>query len=714
VNQGEGFPQEAEQMQQSLISVAVFLLSIVVLGQNPSVRAPGQSTESERQAQERQFLARRDNFSSGRELLLGKRVPFDPDELLRDGWTEKLKSTLDSMPEMHDERYETAPLKGAYLADTLYLPENVQLTGHTIVLANYIVFEGKNPVIKGNFDLHFYPTKPVAVLETTLTEALRKKASVLNVKFGRKPSLPSFSLIQDLAQPGTHTITLDTSGAKEQTDSKPPRKPAPKLRAGLLPVAFSQKVCPTSCDDNGANGNPGTTGTFGTPGTDGLSPAKAPNGSCAAIFNGQGGSPGGDGTPGGDGGTAGNGEPGHDGGAISVAIVDGDTNTYTFNANGGDGGKGGNGGDGGAGGNGGRGGDGGDGVVCNCQVGDGGDAGQGGGGGKGGKGGNGGNGGNGGKGGTITGSFPANGVQPSTSVLGGHGSGVGGGGVGGRGGNPGSAGNPGNGAIGCTSTGAGGGRNFGGAGGVPGNAGNAGTATGQNGQPGTSNVTRRTTTTSGGGGITPNPCLNGATIAPSGSGAFTSGGGGGIAPTCSPIIVDTRGEGFPLTSAQAGVMFDITGTGHPVQLAWTMLGAHDAFLALPGPDGLVHNGTELFGNFTPQPQSAHPNGFLALAQYDKPENGGNGDGVIDEKDAVFSRLRLWIDENHDGICQSGELHTLPELGVFSLGLKYVESRRTDDFGNQFRYRARVNPDPSDGESDVGRWSYDVFLTTTNK
>jgi hypothetical protein len=167
-----------------------------------------------------------------------------------------------------------------------------------------------------------------------------------------------------------------------------------------------------------------------------------------------------------------------------------------------------------------------------------------------------------------------------------------------------------------------------------------------------------------------------------------------------------------LTSAAAGVRFDITGTGQPVQLAWTERGSHDAFLVLPGPDGLVHNGKELFGNFTPQPQSEHPNGFLALAQFDKPENGGNSDGIIDERDAVFSRLRLWIDENHDGVCQANELHTLPELGVFSLALKYIESRRTDDFGNQFRYRARVNPDPSDGESDVGRWTYDVFLTTT--
>jgi len=172
--------------------------------------------------------------------------------------------------------------------------------------------------------------------------------------------------------------------------------------------------------------------------------------------------------------------------------------------------------------------------------------------------------------------------------------------------------------------------------------------------------------------------------------------------------VDLNGSGFFLTDAANGVSFDIKGNGVPMQIAWTAAGAANGFLALPGGDGLVHNGRQLFGNFTPQPPSAHPNGFLALAEYDKPENGGNGDGVIDSRDTIFSSLRLWVDANHDGVCQPEELRTLPAVGVLSLSLDYSVSRRTDEFGNVFRYRAKLNQGTGD-TFDVGKKAYDVFF-----
>jgi hypothetical protein len=196
---------------------------------------------------------------------------------------------------------------------------------------------------------------------------------------------------------------------------------------------------------------------------------------------------------------------------------------------------------------------------------------------------------------------------------------------------------------------------------------------------------------------------------------------GACTPQCceqgpTPIIVDTTGEGFYLTSAQDGVMFDFFGNGHPIKLSWTAGDFGNAFLAcldcwkdIPN-DGKIDSGKKLFGNLTEQPKSDHPNGYLALAEFDKPENGGNGDGIIDKRDAVFSHLLLWIDENHDGISQPNELHTLPELGVYSISLHYRDDRHFfDRYGNWFHYQGILNPDPNDGESKDGRLTYDVFF-----
>jgi hypothetical protein len=167
--------------------------------------------------------------------------------------------------------------------------------------------------------------------------------------------------------------------------------------------------------------------------------------------------------------------------------------------------------------------------------------------------------------------------------------------------------------------------------------------------------------------------------------------------TDTPVIYDSNHDGLDLSDAEHGVAFDIDANGSLDIIAWP-IDPDDRLLVYDrNGNGKVDDARELFGNKTPQPDSPSgwaQNGFLALAEFDKPKNGGNDDGLFSIADRGFSLLRLWSDKHRNGTSESDELETLPTDLVIEL--KYHRMNKYDRNGNRLRYRS-------------GKWVWDVIF-----
>jgi len=183
----------------------------------------------------------------------------------------------------------------------------------------------------------------------------------------------------------------------------------------------------------------------------------------------------------------------------------------------------------------------------------------------------------------------------------------------------------------------------------------------------------------------------------------------------SPLIIDLKAtrknpDVVDLTTIAKGVSFNILGqkavdyglaADAPTKISW-FRNTNYGMLALPAADGRVHGIDQLVGNNSQLPDgSFKSNGYQALAFYDS-----NHDGVIDQKDPIFSKLRIWKTDVDSFGAPTQKLLTLKELGITEISLKFTQAsgdpRRAQ--GNAIRNMSTVTF--ADGQHNM----YDLWFT----
>ena len=145
---------------------------------------------------------------------------------------------------------------------------------------------------------------------------------------------------------------------------------------------------------------------------------------------------------------------------------------------------------------------------------------------------------------------------------------------------------------------------------------------------------------------------------------------------CDPLVINLDTDVAELTDQK--FYFDIDGDGELDEIS--QLSSKSGYLALDkNGDGVINDGSELFG-------TSSGNGFADLAKYDE-----DGNGWIDENDAIWSQLKIWCkDENGNDV-----LYRLADKGV---GAIYLGNASTD-----FTLKG------SDGQTNGAIRSTGVFL-----
>ncbi len=126
----------------------------------------------------------------------------------------------------------------------------------------------------------------------------------------------------------------------------------------------------------------------------------------------------------------------------------------------------------------------------------------------------------------------------------------------------------------------------------------------------------------------------------------------GEARLCDPLVINYNASSASFTSTKFS--FDLDSDGKSDQIS--SLGAGSGFLALDkNGDGVVNNGTELFG-------TSSGDGFADLSAYDS-----DGNQWIDENDDIYDKLRIWARDESG----NSRLIALGEKGIGAIYLGNV-------------------------------------------
>ena len=134
-----------------------------------------------------------------------------------------------------------------------------------------------------------------------------------------------------------------------------------------------------------------------------------------------------------------------------------------------------------------------------------------------------------------------------------------------------------------------------------------------------------------------------------------------LTPPTPPVVIDMDGDGVEFDNIAEGIAYDIDGDGQLEQTAWA--DEDDAVLIYDANDNNDVDGREefAFADYSQDPDATDMEGLQEAFD-------SNADGILSAEDEDWEQFKLWQDADGDGEVGEGEMISLDEAGIESIGL----------------------------------------------